>query len=153
VLSTGCGDEPVQVPLSGSKVRVPDGVVPPELGGLSAGEEDVSGPLKEAGDRAYVSDVRFYSLREGDRLRATVEVARFTPDAQTSDADFQLKVAAQLGAPRTRRMGTDTVYVSSGNRQTYYMWFRGLHMVLVGVPAEGTAGRTLVREALERVRP
>jgi hypothetical protein len=33
------------------------------------------------------------------------------------------------------------------------MWFRGLHMVLVGVPTEGTAGRSLVRQALQEVKP
>ena len=134
-------------------MKVADGIVPDVLAGLTVGEEDVSGPLKEAGDRAYVSDVRFYSLREGDRLRATLEVARFTPDAETNKQSFQLRVAAQLGAPRTRRLGDDFVFVSSGNRQTYYMWFRGLHMVLVGVPTEGTAGRSLVRQALQEVKP
>lgn len=141
--------------MAAGKAKVNPAAVPSTIHGLTASKQDVAGPLKEAGDRAFVSDVNFYSLRDGDRLKATLEVARFTPDAETTSRAFQLKVAAQVGetAPRLRRLGDDLVYVSSGNRQTYYVWFRGLHLVVLGVPTEQTTGRALLREALATVKP
>lgn len=140
--------------MGADRPKVAD-ALPPELAGLSVQEEDVSGPLKEAGDRAYVSDVRLWSLREGDRLRATVEVARFAPDAPAEDEDFQRSVTAQLkgAAPRERRIGDDTVFVSGSSQQVFYAWFRGVHLVLIAIPTETPNGRAILRDALAEVTP
>lgn len=134
--------------------KVDPGVVPSSLLGYATTPEDVSAKLKEAGDKAYVSDVRFWSVREGERLRATLEVARFAPDAPDTD-EFRRRVADQIGsaAPRVRRIGDELVYVSAGNRQTYYLWYRGRSFVLLGVPADAPRGRALLREALGTVQP
>lgn len=133
---------------------VGDQVVPASLAGYTAAPEDVAAKLREAGDKAYVSDVKFWSLREGDRLRATVQVAHFAPDAPGTER-FRRSVADQIGsaAPRLRRIGEDRVYVSAGNRQTFYLWFRGRSFVLLGVPTDATRGRALLREALVAVQP
>lgn len=142
-------------PVVGAERAKVGDAVPATIAGLTAQEEDVSGPLKEAGDRAYVSDVRLWSLREGDRLRATVEVARFDPDAPTEDEGFRRSVTAQLkgAAPRQRKVGDDLVFVSGSTQQVFYAWFRGVHLVLVAIPTETTGGRTILREALQVVRP
>ena len=135
--------------------RVVDEAMPAELLGLRATEEDVSVPLEEAGERAYVTDVRLWALREGERLRATVQVGRFAADAPVSDPAFRDRVAGQVGgtAPIVRKIGEDLVYVGAGNRQTFYGWFRGPHFVLLSVPADATNGRAIARVALREVRP
>lgn len=137
----------------GGKIR--EGAVPASLAGLVTRREDVSKPLKEAGDRAYVTSVALWSLRQGERLRATLQVARFAPDAPSTTEPFQRRVAAQIGGtvPRTRRVGQDRVFVSAGNRQVYYTWFRGRYMVLLSVPAETRSGRGLLRSSLRDVMP
>jgi len=128
--------------------------VPPSLLGLASKPEDVSRPMKQAGAKAYVSDIRLWSLREGDRLRATVEVGRFSADAPDS-ASFRAHVAEQVGsaAARPRRIGQQFVYVSAGNRQVFYLWYRGQSFVLLGVPADAGIGRSLLRVAIAEVKP
>lgn len=150
--TAACGGGSAARVAGGGKVA-PD-AVPPAVLGLRTQEEDVSGPLREAGDNAYVSHVRLWSLREEDRLRGTLEVGRFSPDAPATE-EFRRRVADQLGqsAPRIRRIGTDRVFVSAGNRQTYYLWFRGIHFVLLGVPADATNPRAVLRAAIETVDP
>lgn len=144
---------PVSAADGGGEVR-PD-LMPETLGGLQAAEEDVSGELKKAGEKAYVSSVRLWSLREGARLRATLQVARFEPDAPTTERSFRDRVAGQVGstAPRVRHIGDEVVYVSAGERQTFYGWFRGLYFVLLAVPTDTPNSRGLARAAMAEVQP
>ena len=156
LVAAGCSSGPGTVARAGAEDGpVRDGAVPAALLGLRTQEEDVSAKLEEAGDKAYVSSVRFWSLREGDRLRATIQVARFQPDAPTETKEFRDRVAGQVGGttPRLRLIGDDRVYVSAGNRQTFYGWFRGLYFVLLSVPADAENGRALARHALAEVHP
>ena len=129
--------------------------MPTELLGLHAQVEDVSKPLREAGDDAFVTGVRMWSLREGTRLRATLEVARFAPDAPSTTEAFRRHVAAQVGgtSPRLRKVDDEKVFVSAGNRQVYYTWFRGQHLVLLSIPADTSNGKAMLRAALRAVRP
>lgn len=129
--------------------------MPSDLGGLAAREEDVSGPIDKAGSRSYLAGLRLWSLREGERVRATVQVARFAPDADTAGRGFRDQVAAQVGAtpPRLRRIGDQEVYVVAADRQTFYCWFRGLHFVLLAIPSDTPDSRALARTVVERVTP
>jgi hypothetical protein len=147
-----CASERV---VQAQAIPVKADAMPSSLLGLTAAEEDVSKPFKEAGDRAFITGVRMWSLRQGTRLRATLEVARFAPDAPSTTEAFRKSVAAQVGgsAPRLRKIGDDEVYVASGNRQVYYTWFRGVHLVLLSVPADTTNGKALLRAALGSVKP
>lgn len=159
-LVSGCSNGGAQAsdrpaPLIGSDRAEVGDAVPATIAGLVSQEEDVSEPLEEAGDRAYVSDVRLWSLRQGDRLRATIQVARFDPDAPVEDEAFRRSVTAQLkgAAPRERKVGDEMVFVSGSTQQVFYAWFRGVHLVLVAIPTETPGGRTILREALQQVKP
>ena len=134
-------------------IKVGADVVPTTLLGLTSKPEDVTRPMKQAGAKAYVSDVKLWSLREGDRLRATIEVGRFSPDAPATDK-FRATVAEQVGqaAPHLRRVGAQLVYVSAGNRQVFYLWYRGQTFALLGVPADAGTGRSLLRTAIAEIK-
>lgn len=153
----GCatGDRTVAAVAAPDGGKVKEDAVPAKLVGLTTSPEDVSKPLEEAGDRAYVTGVALWSLREGERLRATLQLARFAPDAPSQTEEFQRRVAAQIGGtvPRARRVDDERVYVSAGNRQVYYAWFRRGHLLLLSVPTETRNGRALLRAALQEVQP
>ncbi len=154
LLLAACGGAPQAAVPGASPPAVPQDAVPQTVLGLRAAAEDVTKQFAEARDRAFVTDVRLWSLREGERLRATVQVARFAPDAQPEDRDFQRAMIAQLGgsAPRARMVGGQLVYVASGNQQTLFVWFQPMHFVLLGVAADYTRPRALLRALIETVR-
>jgi hypothetical protein len=158
VLVAGLGCSPgrtAAVVAAPGEGEIRPGAVPSVLLGLRTAEEDVTAAFQEAGDRAYVTGVKLWSLRQGERLRATLQIARFAPDAPATTEAFRRRVAAQIGgtAPRARRVDDDRVYVSAGNRQVHYVWFRDVHLVLLSVPAETRNGRGLLRAALQEVAP
>lgn len=129
--------------------------MPPVILGLNVAEEDVTKPFDEARDRAYISSIRMWSLREEKRLRATIQVARFAPDASPEKEAFRENVVAQVGqtAPKPRHVGGEIVYVTAANKQAIYMWFKDLHFILLSVSADYPAPRALLRTALTEVKP
>ena len=145
----------IAVVPAGEPARVSEAAVPKSVMGLAAAPVDVSSQLEQASDRAFISDLRMWSLREGSLLRATVEVGRFTPDARPGSPRFREAMAAQLGSaqPRLRRIDDQLVYVAPGNAQTLFLWFRGVNFVLLGVSTEYPAPRALVRAAIKEVTP
>lgn len=158
VTGAACSSDtaPAKVPAAtAGAAEVRADAVPAELLGLHSAPEDVSAQLKKAEDRAFVNAVRMWSLREGDRLRATIEVARFAPDASPERPSFQRSIVAQIGtsAPRQRRVEDQTVYVTVANKQAIFMWFRNLHFVLLSTSTEYTSPRALVRAAVQQVQP
>lgn len=133
---------------------IPQTAVPPVLGSLAASETDVTKEFAQTKQRAYVTAVRLWSLREGDRLRGTIQVSRFAPDAEPGDAAFQRSVVTQVGksaTPQVRRVAGQRVYVTTGDRQTIFMWFRGIHFILMSVSVDHPYPRSLLRETLKEV--
>lgn len=158
VFATACspGAGQARVPsASAGAGEVREDLIPASMLGLDSAPEDVSGPFQEAKDRAYVSSVRMWSLREAERLRATVQVARFMSDASPEKRTFQRSVVAQIGqtAPRERLVGDQVVYVTSANEQAIFMWFENIHLILVSVSADYLAPRTLLRTAVQEINP
>lgn len=158
LFATACtsGQEQAKVPSAEEGAgEVREDLMPATMLGLNSAPEDVSEPFEEAKDRAYVSSVRMWSLRESDRLRATVQVARFMSDASPERRDFQRSVVAQIGqtAPRERLIGDQVVYVTSANEQAIYMWFENIHLILVSVSQDYLAPRALLRTAIQEINP
>lgn len=150
---SACGQSHPAAPEPENVVAI--GSLPAKAGGYDVKAEDVSGQLKEAGRRAYVTGVKLWSLREGDYLRATVEVARFAADAPVDEAHFRATVATQVATsnPILHRVGDHEVYVTTGERQVYYVWFRGRDMLLLTVPATTPGRRALLRSLLSTATP
>ena len=52
-------------------------------------------------------------------------------------------------APRTERLGTDTVYLTTGTKQSIAVWFKDRYLFVLATRADYDEPRTLLRKALE----
>lgn len=150
------GQRSAEVPRArAGSAEVRSDSVPQTLNGLVTQEVDVTSQFAQAKDRAYVTGVRLWSLREGERLRATLEVARFATDARPESRRFRDTVVSQVGqtAPRLRKVGDQEVFVTPGNRQTIFMWFRGIYFIVLSASVEYRDPRSLLRVAVQEVKP
>jgi hypothetical protein len=136
-----------------SKVgAVPAGVVPSELLGLTVTPETVQGD--EASKKSYVDAVSLYGLREGDELKATLQLSRFNEAAKPETAKFRGSILNRIGGTRPKkfRMGDVDVYFTTATKQTLAVWFRGDHLFVLAAREDYDRPRSLVRAALE-VKP
>lgn len=155
VLAGGCVDDArvASVPTDGesapSEVR-PD-LLPAHVADLAVVAEDISKLEEDAGPDSYLGDARLWSLRTGPRLRATLQVGRFVPDASPEEREFQERIVTQIGqsAARRRTLGGVPVYVTSSNQQSLFLWFRHRHLFVLSVAADYPEPRTLLRSMLE----
>lgn len=149
--SVACGGDDAATKAAESRVIVPleASPVPPSLNGLKVAEEDVAETL-EGAKRPYLEAATLYSLREGDALQATLQVGRFAPGAKYDDADFRLTLVNRIGSGGARdyRMGDDTVWLSSGDRQSIAVWFDEDYVFILSTREEYLGSRALLREAL-----
>lgn len=149
--TAACGEEGVSDKgTAGKSVEKLTGVVPSELLGLTATEEDVSQNLASTG-RTYVDGAALYSLRSEDVVQATIQVLRFNEDAKIEDPDFRGSLVAQIGGatPDVGRLGKDRVYFVRGVKQRLSLWFRDDHLFVLSTRDEYDKPRTLLRSALE----
>lgn len=150
--ASACGGADAATEAAESRVIVPleASPVPPTLHGLRVVEEDIAESL-EGAKRPYLEAATLYSLREGDELQATLQVGRFTPDARYEDDDFRLVLANRIGngSAHDVRMGDDTVWLTSGDRQSIAVWFNADHVFILSTREEYLGSRSLLREALE----
>ena len=69
---------------------------------------------------AFIDALSLYSLRKNDLVQATLQVSRFNDGADVDADKFRQTVVNQIGgtAPRTVRLGSETVYLTTGTKQT-----------------------------------
>ena len=127
--------------------------LPPDLLGLRIAKEDVSDDLAKV-PKAFVDALSLYSLRHNDLVMATLQVSRFVPGADVTSEHFRQTVVNQIGssAPRTVRLGTETVYLTTGTKQSIAVWFKGSTLFVLATRADYDEPRTLLRQAL-RIEP
>lgn len=148
VAAAGCGAEPPKV--GATNVKAFDGsIVPGELLGLTVVPEEIGG-AKDV-KNPFVEGVGLYSLREGELLQGTLQVSRFTKDANSEEGRFRRSVVQQIGTtiPKAYRMADDVVYLTSGKRQTIAVWFQGRYFFVLSTRDDFERPRALLREALE----
>ncbi|HUP87543.1 MAG TPA: hypothetical protein VM143_17960 [Acidimicrobiales bacterium] len=148
VLVSACGAEPAK--LGATKVKPFDAsIVPGELLGLTVTAEEIGG-AKEVKD-PFVEGVGLYSLRSGELLQGTLQVSRFSKDADSEKSRFRRAVVQQIGStiPKAYRMGRRTVYLTAGKRQSIAVWFEGRYFFVLSTRDEFDQPRALLREALE----
>lgn len=123
--------------------------VPAELAGLQVAPEDVS-QVQES-KNAFVNGVGLYSLRAGELLQATLQISRFTDEAETHKVRFRQAVVGQIGSttPQPFRMGDQDLYLTTGRRQNVAVWFKGKFLFVLATREEFDRPRGLLREALE----
>lgn len=143
-----CGDEPVQVGAK-SVEKFDETIVPEDLMGLKVAAEEIGGApdVKDP----YVEGVGLYSLRTGDLLQGTLQVSRFSEDADSETNRFRQAVVSQIGStvPKAYQMGDRTVYLTAGKRQSIAVWFDGRYFFVLSTRDEFEQPRALLRAALE----
>jgi hypothetical protein len=123
--------------------------LPSELQGLSVHPESTS--QAEGVKRPYIDGVALFSLRKGPLLEATLEVGRFSTDADYKKPGFRSTVVAQIGVtvPQELRMGDRAVYLTSGRKQSLAVWFKDRYFFILTSRDDYATPRTLLRTALE----
>jgi hypothetical protein len=124
--------------------------LPPDLLGLKLAKEDVSDDLAKV-PKAFIDGLSLYSLRHDDLVMATLQVSRFNDGADVKAQKFRQTVVNQIGssAPRTERLGADTVYLTTGTKQSIAVWFKDRYLFVLATRADYDEPRTLLRKALE----
>ena len=148
----GCTRSDASVaPTPGKAVKALDiPSLPPDLLGLKLAKEDVSADLAKV-PKAFIDSLSLYSLRHNDLVMATLQVSRFNDGADVSAQKFRQTVVNQIGssAPRTVRLGAETVYLTTGTKQSIAVWFKDRDLFVLATRADYDEPRTLLRKALE----
>ena len=148
----GCARSDASVePTPGKAVKaleVPN--LPADLLGLKLAPEDVTEDLAKV-PAAFVDSLSLYSLRHNDLVMATLQVSRFTDGADVKAEKFRQTVVNQIGstAPRTVRLGGETVYLTTGTKQSIGVWFKDRYLFVLATRGDYDEPRTLLRKALE----
>ncbi|MDQ1374678.1 MAG: hypothetical protein QOJ09_2016 [Actinomycetota bacterium] len=136
---------------SGKSVRaLPADLVPSKINGLAVSSESVKKTIGGV-KKSFVDETSLYSFRTGDTLQATLQISRFSKEAASNEASFHTQVVSKIGStvPRAFRVGSDTVYLTTGKQQNISIWFRGRYLFVMAVRAEYEQPRTLLRRTLE----
>jgi hypothetical protein len=148
----GCSRSDASVrPTPGKAVKALDiPNLPPDLLGLKLAPENVSDDLAKV-PAAFVDALSLYSLRHNDLVMATLQVSRFNAGADVKAEKFRQTVVNQIGssAPRTVRLGRDTVYLTTGTKQSIAVWFKDRYLFVLATRGDYDEPRTLLRKALE----
>ena len=151
LLSGACGGESAAVEAAEARtvgsLDVPG--VPGTLRGLAVVKEDVAATLESA-ERPYFDALSFFSLREGEKLQATLQVGRFADGTQHRSGAFRSSFLATIGggAAKELRMGEEEVFLTTGDRQSIAVWFRDEFVFILSAREDYRFPRALLREAL-----
>jgi hypothetical protein len=123
--------------------------VPDNLLDLAVQKEDVS--VVENTKRPFVEAVGLYSLRRDDLLQATLQISRFTEEADATSTKFRQSVVTQIGSttPRLFRVGDRTVYLTTGRRQSVAVWWEDRYLFVLSSRDDYETPRGLLRAALD----
>jgi hypothetical protein len=148
----GCGRSDAAVdPVAGKKVKVLAlASLPSEILGLAVQKEDVAGSVAKV-NSTFIDGLGLWSLRSDDLVQATLQISRFSEGARFDESEFRQSVVNQIGSarPRTFRLGTRTVYLTTGTRQSIAVWFKGRYLFVLASRSDYDEPRTLLRKALE----
>lgn len=154
VVLAGCGGDEgsdvVGAVTGGGKVQERTVTIPSQVLGLRVQAEDISKQLKST-KRPYLDNVGLFSLREKDLVRATYQISRFNDLARPDDSTFRNSIIGLLGSskPQKIRVGDDEVYITTGNEQSIFVWFRGKGFFVLTTHQQYEFPRTLLRRMLE----
>jgi hypothetical protein len=124
--------------------------LPSQVLGLRVQPEDIASKLTSI-KRPYVDAVAVYSLRDGDLLKASLQMNRFNGAARPKDSNFIGSIVSTIGgaASQQYRVSTEDVYVTTASDQEIFVWFRGSGMFVLAVQKSFPFPRTLLRRLLD----
>lgn len=148
--AAGCSDARISG-TSGKKVAVLDRVQPgATVNGLNVQGEDVTRQVGTVGD-TYLQATAIYSLREGETVQATLQIAELTSKARPEDDKFRdslvTVISGKKGVPT--RVGPDLVYLTASARKRLALWFRGRDLYILTTREDYEQPRALLRAALQ----
>lgn len=150
--SAACGAD---TPKGASSIKqLPSDALTGTYLGLTVHREDVASKLVDQGGNAYIAAVGLFSLREGERLEATVQVSKLSKAARPKDQRFRQQVASQIGGTKVQAfvMGGHDVYRSSQRKQSLTSWFDGDYFMILAVRDTYPTPRALLRELLTKAK-
>lgn len=129
--------------------QLPADLVPASVLGLDVRQEDMTATIGKA-QRSFIDGVGMWSMRRDDLVQATLQVTRFNPNARPEDPGFRQSVVQQIGGSVAQevRVGEETVFLTTANRQTLGVWFEDDYFFVLAVRQEFDRPRTLLREAI-----
>ena len=129
--------------------------MPEQILGLGVIQEDISSDITEVRSATYISSVALFSFREGDLLQASLQVASLNNLAKPHLESFRKQVAGLMGGSSLEelRIGTYKVYMTSGQQQIVYTWFKGRGYFVLTVRRAYPFRRTLLRKLLDLEEP
>jgi hypothetical protein len=148
---SACGHDPATTQANNRTISVLDAPgIPSTLAGLRVQSEAIGDSLKKV-HRPYVDSVALYSLRYGDTLAATLQVARFAAGVKGTDRAFQSRLLATLGPSSSKefRIGGRSVFLTTGDRQSIAVWFTESDFFVLSTRADYLYPRGLLRSALD----
>lgn len=148
VLGTACGrGQESKAPTTPGPVTVE---VPTQILGLSVTQEDVTSQVVPFKNRSYLDTFGLFSIRDGDLLRATLQMGRFGEVADEDDDTFRRQIIGLMGtsSPREIRIGDEAVWTSAGSQQSVFAWFRGQGFYVLTVHKEFPFELTLLRKLM-----
>ena len=123
--------------------------LPSQILGLRVQPEDIASKLKNV-KRPYVDAVAVYSLRDGDLLKASLQINRFNSAARPKDPNFIGTIVSTIGgsASQQYRMSNQTVYATTASDQAIFAWFSGRGMYVLAIQKSFPSPRTLLRRLI-----
>lgn len=143
----GAGDEG----RDGEKVAALAGTfIPAEVLGLNVTTENTKDYV-DAVNRSYMDEFGLYAFRKGDLLQATLQVIKFTEDANYEDPKFRGQLVTQIGSSKAQpfRMDETEIQLTTGTKQQIGIWFKDRYMFVMSIRDEYLQPRTLLRTVLE----
>jgi len=150
LLAAACGDSGGSIESStGSKASPGRLRIPTQIVGLKVTPEKIPNGIEEI-DRPYIDSIGLFSLREGDLLRATLQVTRFNRAARPKSDQFRKSIIGLLGSskPDELKLGEETVFSTAGNQQNIFVWFEGKGAFVLSIHQDFEFPRTLLRRTL-----
>jgi hypothetical protein len=147
---TACGDSAAD-DISETSSKPPEVQLPSKLLGLNVGSEDIKSEITET-DQPYIDSVGLFSFRQGKNLlQATLQISRFTPEADAESNDFRGAIISRIGTtnPREIRVGDREVFLTSGRNQVVFIWFEERGFFVLTARRDYSFPRTLLRRLLD----
>lgn len=145
------GPDVVGAVTGGGKVSQRQITLPSQILGLQVKAEDLTKQNLAQIKRPYLDNVGLFSLREGELVRATFQVSSFNAIARPDSGDFRASIIGLLGSskPERVRVQEETVYVTTGNEQNIFVWFKGKGFFVLTAHSQYEFPRTLLRRIIE----
>jgi hypothetical protein len=147
-----CGsDDPETEGVAGSDIEeLAAEILPQQVLGLDISKEDISDSLDDA-EGSYVTEAALYAFRSEELLQATLQVSRFSDEADPKSSRFRNALVNQIGGTTAQqvRVGDTDVYLTRGNRQRIAVWFDDDVFYVLSTREDFDRPRGLLREVVE----